>query len=124
MSRIPLSTFAPINTPKAVTNLVSYLSVLKPRERYESQDCLASITTDELRRQFCKEVIEKEIYPETDLPLASVMEQDKAQMAAKDSGKQKVESKTKKKNKKQTKKEPTQENRIEQHMRRIETAIQ
>ena len=116
MSRIPLSTFAPINTPKAVTNLVSYLSVLKPRERYESQDCLASITTDELRRLFCKEVIEKEIYPDTDLPIASIMEQDKAQMAAKDSGKQKIESKTKKKkNKKQIKKEPTQENRIEQH---------
>lgn len=83
MARIPLSAFAPIGTPEGVTNLVKYLSVLKPRERYYSKDCLASITSDKLKLQFCKEVLESGLYPTPDYYITTILEQYKVQRTAK-----------------------------------------
>lgn len=75
MSRLPLSTFVPIGSSDSVIRLVDYLSVLKSRERYKPQDCIAAITSEALKIQFCREVIKREIYSISDNSINSVMRQ-------------------------------------------------
>lgn len=86
MSRLPLSTFLPIKTPKAVADLVKYLSAIKPRERYRSKDCLDNIASDALKLQFCNEVVEQDIFQVSDPLIAHYINPSKPKNATKKAG--------------------------------------
>ena len=105
MSRLPLSTFAPIKTIDAVTRLVGYLSVLKPRERYDSRECIAVISTEELKLQFCREAVEMKIYSASDYAIYSVISKANMLKEAQELAKLKSEKKRRKEERKKKKRE-------------------
>lgn len=105
MARLPLSTFVPLKSSDAVMRLIGYLSVLKPRERYNPQDCIAAITTNILKAQFCQAVIDKGIYSRSDYAISSVINQMQLRKKAQELDKLKAE------NKKHKKEERRQRNR-------------